>query len=343
MLVVEAASTIGGGCRSAELTLPGFVHDVCSAIHPLAVAPPFMSSLPLEEHGLDMIHPGLPLAHPLDDGTAVVLDRSVEETANGLVDDAAAYRGLMGPLVRRAGDLVGDVLGPLRLPRHPLVLARFGLGAVRSTSGFAKAKFDGPRAKALFAGIAAHSMMSLGRPLTAAYGLMLGVIAHWAGWPIPKGGSQSIVDAMAAYLRSLGGVITTGTEVTSVEELPSSRAVLFDLGPQQVARIAGEQLPSSYRRRLRKFRYGMGVFKLDLALDGPIPWKAEACMQAGTLHLGGTLEEIAASEDEILRGCLHEGPTSCWHSRASSTTPGPPRASTRCGPTAMSPTAPRST
>ncbi len=302
VLVVEAASTIGGGCRSAELTLPGFVHDVCSAIHPLAVASPFMSSLPLEEHGLDMIHPGLPLAHPLDDGTAVVLDRSVEETANGLVDDAAAYRGLMGPLVRRAGDLVGDVLGPLRLPRHPLVLARFGLGAVRSTSGFAKAKFDGPRAKALFAGIAAHSMMSLGRPLTAAYGLMLGVIAHWAGWPIPKGGSQSIVDAMAAYLRSLGGVITTGTEVTSVEELPSSRAVLFDLGPQQVARIAGEQLPSSYRRRLRKFRYGMGVFKLDLALDGPIPWKAEACMQAGTLHLGGTLEEIAASEDEILRG-----------------------------------------
>lgn len=302
VLVAEAESTIGGGCRSAELTLPRFVHDVCSAIHPLAVASPFMSSLPLDEHGLEMIHPGVPLAHPLDDGTAVVLDRSVEATADDLAEDATAYRRLMEPLVRGAGNLVGDVLGPLRLPRHPLALARFGLVALRSTSGLANAKFDGPRAKALFAGIAAHSMMSLGRPLTGAYGLMLGVIAHSAGWPLPKGGSQSVVDAMAAYLQSLGGLVATETEVTSLAELPPSRAVLFDLGPHQVARIAGEQLPSSYRRRLVKFRYGMGVFKLDLALDGPIPWKAEACMQAGTIHLGGTLEEIAASEDAVLRG-----------------------------------------
>ena len=302
VLVLEAVGTVGGGCRSSELTLPGFVHDVCSAIHPLAVASPFMASLPLGEHGLEMVHPGVPLAHPLDDGTAVVLQRSVEATAEDLGADAAAYRKLMAPLVRGAGGLVDDVLGPLRVPRHPLVLARFGLAAVRSTSAFVNAKFEGPRAKALFAGIAAHSMMSLGRHLTAAYGLMLGVIAHSAGWPLSRGGSQSIVDAMAAYLRSLGGVVTTGMEVTSLEDLPSSRAVLFDLGPQQIARVAGEQLPARYRRRLGKFRYGMGVFKLDLALDGPIPWKAEECLQAGTLHLGATLEEIAASEDAVLRG-----------------------------------------
>ena len=302
VLVVEAAGSVGGGCRSSELTIPGFVHDVCSAIHPLAVASPFMASLPLHEHGLEMVHPGVPLAHPLDDGTAVVLQRSVEATAEDLGEDAAAYRRLMAPLVRGAGGLVGDVLGPLRVPRHPLALARFGLTAIRSMSGFANARFEGSRAKALFAGIAAHSMLSLGRPLTAAYGLMLGVIAHSAGWPLPRGGSQSIVDAMAAYLRSLGGVIATGKEVTSVRDLPPSRAVLFDLAPKQVARVAAEQLPPRYRRSLAKFRYGMGVFKLDLALDGPIPWKAEECMQAGTLHLGATLEEIAASEDAVLRG-----------------------------------------
>jgi phytoene dehydrogenase-like protein len=308
VLVVEASETIGGGSRSAELTLPGFVHDVCSAIHPLAVASPALKDLPLERHGLRMIQPSLPLAHPLDDGTAVVLDRSVGETARGLDEDDAAYTKLMTPLVASADDVVAQVLGPLRVPRHPFSFARFGLGAVRSATGLAAGRFDGPRARALFAGIAAHAMMRLSHVTTAAYGLTLAALAHSVGWPLAEGGSQRIADALAAHLRSLGGELTTGFEVTSLDQLPSSGAVLFDLGPHQVARIAGAELPARYRRRLLKFRYGMGVFKADFALDGPIPWKAPECEGAGTVHLGGTLEEIAASEDAVTRGRHAERP-----------------------------------
>jgi phytoene dehydrogenase-like protein len=308
VLVLEAATTVGGGCRSAELTLPGFIHDVCSAIHPLAVASPFISSLPLEERGLEMIQPRVPLAHPLDDGTAVVLDRSVDSTARDLGRDGAAYRRLMGPLVRHADALVGDLLGPLRSPRHPVALAGFGVRALRSASGLARSKFEGPSAQALFAGISAHSMMSLGRPLTAAYGLMLAVLGHCAGWPLPRGGSQRIIDSMADYLSSLGGQIATNHEVTSLEELPPARAVLLDVGPHQVLSIAGGRFPARYRRRLERFRYGMGVFKLDLALEGPIPWNAEECSGAGTIHLGPTLGEIAASEDAVLAGRHPERP-----------------------------------
>lgn len=308
VLVLEASETIGGGCRSAELTLPGFLHDVCSAIHPLALASPALKDLPLERHGLHMIQPSVPLAHPLDDGTAVALDRSVEETAGSLEEDRAAYTKLMTPFVRAADDLVTQVLGPVRVPRHPFSFGRFGVEALRSAAGLATAKFDGPRARALFAGIAAHAMMSLRHVTTAAYGLMLGVLAHSVGWPLAEGGSQAIVDALAVYLRLLGGEIRTGLEVSSLEELPPSRVVLFDLGPHQVARIAGAQLPPRYRRRLLEFRYGMGVFKVDFALDGPIPWKAQECEGAGTIHLGGTLEEIAASEDAVMRGYHAERP-----------------------------------
>ena len=306
--VFEAASTPGGGCRSAELTLPGFVHDVCSAIHPLALASPFFKSIPLTELGVRFRHPSAPLAHPLDDGDAAVLERSVPETAEGFGADARAYVRLMGSLARNADKLIVDILGPLRVPHHPIALARFGLPAVRSAHGLASARFDEPRARALFAGIAAHSMMSLRRPPTAAYGLLLAVIGHVYGWPAVEGGAQKLTDALVAHLKSLGGRISTGHRIESLGELPQSKAVLFDLTPRQVVDIAGDALPTRYRRRLERYQHGPGVFKIDFALNEPIPWKADVCRRAGTVHLGGTLEEVAASEDAVCRGRLVERP-----------------------------------
>ncbi len=310
VIVFEAKETIGGGCRSAELTLPGFVHDVCSAIHPLGAASPFFRSLPLEQHGLEWIHPAAPLAHPFDDGTAAILERSVDATAAGLGEDAAAYRRLMAPLVRDWDTIVNAFLGPLRpeLALHPFALARFGLRAIRSASGLAKHEFKGERARALLAGISAHAMLPLEQPPSASFGLMLAVAGHAAGWPLPRGGSQQIVNALAAYLRALGGEIVTGVEVKSLDELPPARAVLCDVTPRQLVRIAGDRLPNSYQYKLERFRYGPGVFKLDLALDGPIPWKAAACLRAGTVHVGGTLEEMAASERAVWRGAHPERP-----------------------------------
>jgi len=309
VLVIEAKDTVGGGTRSARLTLPGFVHDVCSAIHPLAVASPFFCTLPLADHGLEWIHPPAPLAHPLDDGTAVVLEHSIEATGETLGPDANAYRQLMAPLVARWDQLAVDLLGPLPLPpRHPLILARFGLRAIRSARGLANSQFQGERARALFAGMAAHSMLPLEQGLSAAFGLTLGIAGHAVGWPFPHGGSQRIADALASYLRSLGGEIVTGWGVESIDELPPARATLFDVTPRQLLHIAGHRLPRGYRRRLARYRYGPGVFKIDWALDGPIPWKAEACQRAGTVHLGGTLEEIAASERAVWRGEHPEKP-----------------------------------
>ena len=308
VLVLEAEQTIGGGLRSEALTLPGFVHDVCSTAHPLVLGSPFLSDLPLAEHGLEFVQPQAPLAHPLDDGSAVVLERSVEATAAALERDESAYLGLFGPLVRDAVRLLPGILGPLRPPRHPLSLARFGLSALRSAQGLARARFEGERARALLAGCAAHSMLSLRRSPSAAFGLVLALLGHAVGWPVARGGSKRIADALAAHLRSLGGEIETGRRVRSLDELPPARAVLLDLTPRGVLEVAGHGLPVRYRRALERFRYGPGIFKLDWALDGPLPWSAPETARAATVHLGGTLGEIAASEEAVARGRRPERP-----------------------------------
>jgi len=308
VIVYEAEETIGGGARSAELTLPGFVHDICSAVHPLAAASPFFRTMPLAAHGLKWIHPPAPLAHPFDDGTVAVLERSIEQTSETLGGDAEAYRKLMKPLAASWEQLEPELLGPLRWPRHPLALARFGLRALRSARSLAEHLFKGERARALFAGLAAHSMLPLEQMATAAFGLVLGITGHRVGWPVPRGGSQRIADALASYLQSLGGEIVTGARIESVDELPPSRAVLCDVTPLQLLRLAGQRLPNGYRRQLARYRYGPAAFKMDWALDGPIPWKAADCARAGTVHLGGTLAEIAASERAPSKGEHAEKP-----------------------------------
>lgn len=299
VIVYEAKDNIGGGCRSAELTLPGFVHDVCSAVHPLGLASPFFRTLPLDAHGVEWIHPPTPLAHPFDDGTAALLERSIAATGETLAEDAMAYRSLIEPLATNWQALMHEFLGPLRVPRHPLVMARFGLRAIRSARGLAQSQFKGERARALFAGMAAHSMMPLTQAPTAAFGLMLAVLGHAVGWPIARGGSQSIVNALAEILRALGGEIITSAPVTGMDDLPDARATLFDVTPLQLKRIAGDRFPAWYQDALGGYRYGPGLCKVDYALDSPIPWKAPACRRAGTVHLGGTLREIQASEQEV--------------------------------------------
>lgn len=308
MLVCEAAETIGGGTRSAELTLPGFLHDVCAAILPLAAGSPFFRTLPLDEHGLELIQPPVPLAHPFDDGTAAVLERSLDATSDTLGGDALAYKKLMRPLIADWGKVEGALLGPLQPPQHPLALARFGLQAIRSARGLAEAVFEGERARALFAGLAAHSILPLERPPAAAFGLVLGILGHVVGWPVARGGSQYVTHALASYLRSLGGEIVTGRRVESVDDLPPARSVLFDVTPRQLLRSAGHRLPPGYRRSLKRYRYGPGAFKVDWALDGPIPWKAAVCGRAGTVHLGGTLPELAAAESAVASGELPQRP-----------------------------------
>jgi phytoene dehydrogenase-like protein len=308
VVIYEARETIGGGCRSAELTLPGFVHDVCSAIHPLAAASPFFRTLPLEQFGLEWVHSPAPLAHPFDDGTAAVLERSVEATAAGLGADGAAYRALFDPLLRD-WELITEVfLGPLRPTVQVLGLAGFGLRAVRSASGLAESSFTTERARALLAGISAHAMLPLDQMPSASFGLMLALAGHAVGWPVPRGGSQRLADALAAYLRSLGGEIRTGVEVRTLDELPPARAILCDVTPRQLLRLAGDRLSPSYQRRLARFRYGPGIFKLDLALDGPIPWRSAECARAATVHLGGTLAEMAESERAVWQGRVVERP-----------------------------------
>lgn len=300
--VIEGAELLGGGCRSEELTLPGFVHDTCSTVHALALASPFLSRLPLEQHGLELVHPDAPFAHPFDDGSAVVAERSVDATALGLGPDERAYRRLFGPLVRSSGQLFESILAPFRLPHHPLVLARFGPPALRSAAGLARSRFEGERARALLAGCAAHSMLSLRGPASAAFGLVLATSAHAVGWPVARGGSQRLADALAAHLRSLGGDVATGRWIESLDELRGARAVLADVTPRQLVSIAGARMPEGYARRLGRYRYGPGIFKLDWALDGPVPWRAPEVARAGTVHLGGTLGEIVRSEDAAIRG-----------------------------------------
>jgi phytoene dehydrogenase-like protein len=291
--VFEAAAQIGGGLRTSGLTLPGFRQDIFSAIHPLAVCSPCFERFPLAAHGLEWVHPEAPLAHPLADGGAVMLERSIDGTARTLAEDGDAWRDLFEPLVATWDRLRHDVLGPIGRPRHPLLLARFGASAIRSARGLAERRFTGPRARALFGGLAAHSGMPLEAAASAAVAVVLGVAGHSGGWPFPRGGAQSLAEALAGCLRSLGGTIHTSSPVTALPEAPE---VLCDVTPRQFASLAADRLPATFRRQLERYRYGAGVFKMDWALSGPIPWRARDCGRAATVHLGGTLEEIAAWE-----------------------------------------------
>jgi phytoene dehydrogenase-like protein len=299
VLLIEGKETIGGGMRSAELTLPGFIHDICSAIHPLAMGSPFFSTLPLEQHGLRWIEPPLPLAHPFKDRQVTLLDRSVEVTSQTLGHDADAYKKLLQPFVKNWPFLAEDILAPLHFPRHPFAMAQFGYYAIQSAEGLAYRFFKERAARALFAGLAAHAIMPLNKCITAGFALMLGVLGHAVGWPMPAGGTQNLANALASYFRSLGGDIATNTLITNIDQLPPAQAIFFDVTPKQLLNIVGERFPACYRKRMKRYRYGPGVFKIDWALKSPIPWKAKACSQAGTVHLGGTLEEIAHSERQV--------------------------------------------
>lgn len=299
--VHEQASSIGGGTRTEELTLPGFLHDVCSAVHPLAAASPFFATLPLHEHGLHWIYPEVQLAHPLPDDTAALLFRDLRETAAGLGADGAAYRRLMARLVRNWPALAPDLLAPLHLPRHPLQLALFAMKALLPSALLSRTHFTTPAARALFAGLAAHSFLPLSRPLSAAFGLILGALGHSAGWPLARGGSGAIARALASYLQFLGGRITVRSEIRNMAQIPATVAML-DVTPLQLMSLVGDSLPPGYRRMLKRYRYGPGVFKVDWALAGPIPWKVPACRLAATVHVGGTAEEIAQGEAEVWQG-----------------------------------------
>jgi phytoene dehydrogenase-like protein len=308
VLVLEARDTVGGGMRTAELTLPGFRHDVCSAVHPLALASPFFRSIPLAEHGLEFIHPKAPLAHPLSNDNVMMLERRIDATAAPMGFDAVEYRDLLRPFVEQADDLFADILAPLHWPRRPLLMARFGLRAIRSAYGLATKLFRNEPTRALFAGNAAHSVLPLEHSLTSGVGLMLHIAAHAVGWPIARGGSQSIANALASHLRELGGEIITGRTVASLGELPEARAYLFDTSPQAMAQIAGDQLPEKFARRLQRYRFGPGAYKIDWALSQPIPWASPDCARAGTVHIGGSLEQIAMSERAAWSGKASEQP-----------------------------------
>lgn len=306
--VFEKADTVGGGTRTQELTLPGFHHDVCSAIHPMAKASPFLKSLPLESFGLEWIQPEVPVAHPLDDQPAGALFRSLDETVARFGSDGSTYRSLVTPFIDSWDDLLTDILAPFSpIPHHPFLMARFGFQALRSAEQFAR-KFDTEKARAVYGGLAAHGILPFDKTATAAIGLVFCITAHTVGWPYPKGGSHNITKAMAAYLESLGGEIETNAEITSIDELPKSSAVLFNTTPNQILDIAGDKLSESYSHKLRDYEYGCGVFKMDFALNEPIPWKDEVSRKAGTVHVGGTFEEIAASEKASNNGQHPEKP-----------------------------------
>lgn len=309
VLLLEANDVVGGGARSMPLTLPGFVHDFGASIFPLGAGSPFFRTLPLQEFGLEWIHPEVALAHPLDGGGAAALHRSVAETAAGLGPDGEAWRTLMEPLARAWPELAEEVLQPmLHVPRHPLLLTRFGLRAMLPVQTLVRHLFRREPARALFAGIGAHSALPLESVASAAFGLILGVAGHAAGWPMVRGGAGALTQALVAYFETLGGAVRTGVRVRSLDDLPPARAVLFDITPRQFLDIAGGRLPAGYRRRLEAYRYGPGAFKIDYALREPIPWVSDVCRRAGTLHLGGTLDEIAASEREVAAGRHPERP-----------------------------------
>jgi phytoene dehydrogenase-like protein len=307
--VFEAEPQPGGAARTLPLTLPGFLHDFGSAVHPMAVGSPFFNSLPLSRYGLEWIHPTSPLAHPLDDGTAVILERSLDATAANLGDDGRAWRRLLAPFVEHWFDIAPDLLRPVSIfPRYPFLMARLGLRAFPPATWLANYQFRGERAKALFAGLAAHSFLSLDEPLSSAFGVILGAAAHAVGWPIPRGGSQAITDSLCGYLASLGGSIKTGTRVERIGDLPNADLTMCDLTPRQVVQLAGERLSTEYRRRLERWHYGPAVFKVDYALREPIPWRAMDCQRAATVHIGGTFSEIAASEKTMRNGKHAERP-----------------------------------
>jgi phytoene dehydrogenase-like protein len=307
VLLVEGKKTIGGGLRSAELTLPGYLHDTCSAVHPLAVASPFFEKLPLNAHGLEYIYPTIAAAHPFDNGTAAIIKHTVEKTASLLGEDEHAYLKLMQPVVSDWPLIANDILAPFHYPKHPLAMARFGLPALTSARHLAK-RFKTDKARGLFAGMAAHSMQPLSNIATSAIALVLMTTAHLKGWPIPKGGSNQIANALASYFISLGGKIETNVYVKSLEQLPSSHAVLFDVTPKQLLQIAGHRFSSIYKWQLERYRYGMGVFKIDWALGSPIPFIAAGCREAGTIHIGNTVEEITTGEQQIWDGKIPEKP-----------------------------------
>jgi phytoene dehydrogenase-like protein len=301
VVVLEAHAELGGGTRTGALTLPGFLHDHCAAVHPMAILSPYLRQLPLADHGLRWLQPAASVAHPFDDRPAVILERSLDATAAALGDDAAAYRRLLAPFLTDPHGLLADALAPLGLPRHPWLLARFAWLGLRSAARLAR-RFSGDPARALLAGCAAHSILPLERAVTAAVGLMFLVTAHVEAWPVAAGGSHAITRALASLLAAHGGRIETGVRVRALADLPAARAYLFDTGPDQLAAIAGPVLPARYVRRLRRYRFGPGVFKLDWALDGPIPWRDPRCLDASTVHVGGTFDEIAAAEAAVWRG-----------------------------------------
>ena len=308
VLVVEAASTIGGGCRTAELTVPGLKHDVCAAIHPLGLGSPFFRTLPLEDHGLEWVQPEISLAHPFDDAPPVLLHRSIDETADTLGVDADRYRRLIAPLTPDWDEFCAALINPLNLAKYPLGLARFGIPSLLSSRFITDAVFRGGRAKAFFSGCAAHSFLPLDAPITASFGLVLAILGHAVGWPVAKGGSQSIPNALASYIRSCGGEILTEARVDNLDELPESTVILCDISPRQLVDLANSRLPDGYRRQLLAYRYGPGAFKIDWALDAPVPWKDPDCSRAGTVHLGPTRADITRSEKSTWHGAVSTSP-----------------------------------
>jgi phytoene dehydrogenase-like protein len=308
--VYEAQAQPGGGVRTMELTLPGFRHDFGSAVHPMAAASPFLSALPLGRQGLEWIHGPAPLAHPLDDGSAVILERDLDDAEAALGRDGRAWRKIVEPLVKHWEDFIGDAMGPVtRLPHHPFLMARFGFYALQPAGMLAKSHFAGERARALFAGLAAHSFLSFDRPLSPAIGLVLGAAAHAVGWPVPRGGSQAITNALLAHFKELGGVIHTGRCIESIDELNAAgELILCDITPRQLLSMAADRLHPGYKTSMRRFRYGAGAFKIDYALSEPIPWRAPECRRAISLHLGGAFEEIARSEHAVTHGHIAERP-----------------------------------
>ncbi len=308
VVVLEANDTVGGGARSMGLTLPGFLHDACSSVFPLGASSPFFRSLPLHQHGLEWVFPEAAIAHPFDDGTAAVLQGSVEETARQLGEDARAYERLIGPTVKAWSAVNEDVLAPIRVPKHLLRFVRFGSSAMWPAETLARADFRSEKTRTFFCGNAAHAMLPPSKAFTSAFALVLLAAGHAVGWPFAKGGAQKITDALASYLRSLGGTIVTGTRVESLDELPPAKVVLCDITPKQLLKIAGERLPWIYRKALQRYRYGLAAFKMDWALDGPVPWTAEACRRAGTIHVGGTLEEVARADTQAWRGRVPDKP-----------------------------------
>jgi phytoene dehydrogenase-like protein len=308
VLVLEAKDTIGGGCRTEDVTLPGFHHDICAAIHPMGVVSPLLRRLPLQNFGLKWVQAPAPLAHPFDDGTAAVLHRSLTATGETLGEDAAAWEALMRPFLENSDAFFADILKPVRIPRRPLHMARFGAVGLRSCTSLVHSRFRGAKAQALFGGCAAHSFLTMDAPASASFGLVLALVGHATDWPCAEGGSQRIVDSLAAYLKSMGGHIEVARPVNSMADIPPSKAVLFDVAPRALERIASAELPESFRKQLRRFRQGPAVFKIDWALRGPIPWRAPECFRAATVHVVGPFEDLVASEHAAVHGQIAERP-----------------------------------